>query len=143
MKNPAPYIRTALVTLLNETITYDGVDVPCYSGEGEDSDRFQIFLNEPTWNARNDKSSFTKRFTQPIEVVSKQETNMNTHVDAIAGEIMELLNPTPTAKVIPDSADFQVFSVEADNPNYISEPNGEGQYLNRIIINYNFFINQF
>ena len=141
MKNPAPYIRTALVTLLNGTITHDGSPVPCYSGEGE-LVPYQIIIGDETWSRENDKASFMQDFTQPIEVVSMQATNTKAHVNEIMGSIVLLMTPTPTTKGIADSADFQVLNLEADNPQHISEVAQDGTFINRLIINYRFFINQ-
>lgn len=141
MKNPAPYIRTALVTLLNGTITHDGSPVPCYSGEGE-LVPFQIIIGDESWSRQNDKSSFMQDFTQPIEVVSMGMVNTKTDVSEIMGSVMLLMTPTPTTKGIPDSADFQVLNLEADNPVHITEVADDGKFVNRLILNYRFFINQ-
>lgn len=141
MKNPAPFIRTTLVTLLNGVITYEGVQVPCYEGEGELTP-FQIILAEQTGIDEDDRHSFNTELEQLIEIVSRQSTNLRKHVDAIGGEVMNLIRPTPTTKGLADGADFQVRHIKVGRPNYITEQEDDGTYINRMLLRITFSLTE-
>jgi hypothetical protein len=136
MKNPAPYIRENLVTLLDSVITYDGVLIPAYEGQGEVT-KYQILLREQTMSEQNDRHSFNDQFEQLIEVISEQETSLHKHIDAIGAEVMNIL-----ASGIPGSADFQLINARRVSQSYIDEESGEGTYINRLLLRYNFLIVQ-
>ncbi len=135
MKNPSPYIRSQLVTLLNGVINYDSQSVPCYEGEGEDV-KYQIFLAEQNVAEKDTKHSFNSEFEQVIEVTSEQHTNLRKHVDIIGGEVMNLLKPTPTTKGVLSNTDFQITHLRKVSQNYLTENSGEGKYINRLILRY-------
>jgi hypothetical protein len=141
MKNPAPYIREQLVNLLDNAITYDGAQVPCYEGQGEVT-KYQILIREQSMNERDDRHSFNDEFSQLIEVVSEQATSLHKHVDAIGSQVMDLMKPDTFTKGIADSADFQLLHVKRTSQGYMDEQSGEGTYINRLILRYNFLIVQ-
>jgi hypothetical protein len=141
MKNPAPYIREQLVNLLDNAITYDGAQVPCYEGQGEVT-KYQILIREQSMNERDDRHSFNDEFSQLIEVVSEQATNIRRHVDAIGAQVLAILKPDTFTSGLADSADFQVMSVKRVSQSYLDEQSGEGTYINRLLLRYNFLIVQ-
>lgn len=141
MKNPAPYIREQLVVLLNETITYDSVDVPCYEGEGEVM-KYQILLVGQLKSNRSTRDSFNWQCEQRVEVISEQETNVHAHVDAIGAEVMNRIKPTPKTHGFTNSSDFQIGVVRIEIMDYIDEPSGEGTMINRLPLRITFLITQ-
>lgn len=141
MKNPAPFIRESLVTLLNGTITYNAVPVPCYEGEGEKTP-YQINLVELSRSGRDFRDAFHGQYEQVIEIVSMQATNMNKHVDAIGGEVMQLIKPTPKTTGIPSGSDFVVGAVKVISTNYLDEEADDGQHINRLILRISFLITE-
>jgi hypothetical protein len=141
MKNPAPFIRESLVTLLDGAITYEGETVHCYEGEGEEGERYQILLAEQNINGRDDKSSSNNEVSQLIEVISQQSTDLNKHVDAIGAEVMELMQPSVITKGMADSADFQVMNLHGPFQTYRKEHNADG-FVNRLLLRYTFLIVQ-
>lgn len=142
MKNPANYIRQQLIALLDETITYDSIDVPCYSGNGEVT-KYQILLKDLTRPQDLDnRDSFAGRWEQQIEVISEQVDNVRKHVNNIGEEVMEILRPTPRTTGIASNADFQIGSVKSGSPTYIDEQSGEGTFINRLILRVSFLITQ-
>jgi hypothetical protein len=141
MKNPAPYIREQLTALLHETITYNGVPVPCYSGNGEITP-YQILLRDQSSTDERRRDAFNEKFEQVIEVVSEQETSLQKHIDAIGAQVMAILKPTPQTKGLADSVDYKIIAFKKLSQNYVTEESGEGTYINRLILRYSFFITQ-
>lgn len=139
MKNPAPYVRNVLVTLLNNQITYGGQQVPCYEGEGE-TIPYQILIREQSIGAPKDKHTMSGRFEQVIEVISEQQTNLRKHVDAIGEQVMDLIKPTALSQGFYGNTDFQVCTIKKISQNYLDEPSGDGSYINRLIIRLQFLI---
>lgn len=131
MKNPASYIRTSLIVLLNGTITYDGVQVPCYEGEGEVTP-YQILLMDQVKTNRGNRDAFAWLCEQRIEVISEQQTSLHKHVDAIAEGVLQILKPTPKTSWLVGGVDFQVLNVDVEIGRYIDEPSGEGTMVNRL-----------
>ena len=142
MKNVAPYIREGLVTLLNNTITYDAQLIPAYSGEGEVR-AYQIIIASQNGNPDNNyRDAFVNGFEQVIEIVSEQANNTNSHVDAIGEQTMALITPTRQATGLADSADFITVNARLIGQTYLGEPSGEGTFINRLILRYSFLITQ-
>lgn len=138
MKNPAPYIREALVTLLSG-VTYAGNEVPVYEGETEDVPYF-IELADQSISEQDTKHSFNSLFEQVIEVVSEDRNNTRKHVDLIGGQVMNLLKPTAVSQGLTGSADFQVGTVKRISQNYLVENSGAAKFINRLILRYQFLI---
>lgn len=142
MKNVAPYIRTQLATLLNNTITYDAQLIPAYSGEGEVR-AYQIIIASQNGNPDNNyRDAFVNGFEQVIEIVSEQANNTNSHVDAIGEQVMLKIKPAPNTTGLADSASFKVLRATLIGQTYLSEPSGEGTNINRLILRYSFQLSQ-
>lgn len=139
MRNPSPYIREQLHSLLNETIVYNGKSVPAFEGQGEGVD-YQVLIGETSARKQGTKNSRAWQMEQVIEVVSEQETNLRKHVDAIGEEVMQKMNPTMLTAGIADSAVWQVGTIPEPSINYLDEPSGDGKFINRLILRYNFLI---
>lgn len=139
MKNPAPYIRQSLIVLLNNTITYNGSPVPCYEGSGAVTP-YQILIEDTTDRPVRIRDTFSYRFEQSIEVVSEQQTNLRKHVDAIGGQVMNKILPTPMTKGISGNSDFQIVGIEKIGQRYIDEVSGQRTFINRLILRYEFLI---
>lgn len=138
MKNPAPYIRQQLYSLLSG-ITYNGATVPVYEEEDGEGVPYKIFLAEQSISSRDTKNSFNHSFEQVIEVVGE---GAKKHVDTIGAEVMDRLKPTVYAGGVEDSADFQITVNKRASQNYITEQNGAGVTIRRLILRYTFFITE-
>lgn len=139
MNNPSPYVRQQLAALLNESIAYDGVQVPCYEGQGE-TVTYQILIGETSARKAGTKNSRAWQMEQVIEVVSEQQTNLRKHVDAIGESVMALINPTMLTQGINSGAVWDVGTIVEPSINYLDESSGEGSFINRLFLRYNFLI---
>ena len=141
MKNPASYIREKLVILLNDTITYNGAVVSCYSGNGEVT-AYQILIRDATDTNLSTRDSFSGRWTQVIEVISEQETSLHKHVDAIGNSVLSVLIPSPKISPLNGNSDFQIGVIRKEGQRYMDETSGEGTFINRLLITISFIITQ-
>lgn len=139
MNNPSAFIRQQLVTLLNEVIAYDGVQVPCYEGQGEEV-KYQILIEETSARKAGTKNSRAWQIEQVIEIVSEQPTNLRKHIDAIGESVMQLMNPGVNTQGLNGNATWQIGTIVEPSMNYLDEPSGEGTFINRLFLRYNFLI---
>lgn len=145
MKNPAPYLRKTLFTLLSGNVTYDdgkgfnqAVDV-VESGSGTEGVRYQIFLGDYSDADRSNKHTFAANATQVIEVVAEQNDSVKKYVDEIGELVNDLILPTTHAKNL-NGSDFQVI-VNRPSINHIVEDSGDGTKIVRLLLRYSLLIN--
>lgn len=127
--------------LLDRTITYDTIDVPCYSGDGEVT-AYQILVRNPTHIDKPIRGSFVGRWEIELEVISEQRNNQTKHIDVIGGEVMHILKPTPNTSPLTGNEEFQISGVRLAGHRYIYEESGEGSYINRLLLRLSFLITQ-
>jgi len=140
MKNPAPYVRKALYTLLDGAVTYEGDPVPVYEGEGEHGPTYQIVIAEQTTADKDTKHNFGHTFTQLIEVQAEQATWVRKHVDAIGNSVTDLIRPTPRTTWVVIDPLFQVLSMRLQSINYLHDESGSGKKIQRLLLRYSFTI---
>lgn len=141
MKNPAPYLRKAIFSLLSGHVSYLEAQVPVVEGEGNEV-RFEIFIAETSISDQSDKHSFTGRGSQLIEIVERGTGKLvHKHVDAIGELVMNLIQPAPRQTGI-TTTEFQIMSLAKESQNYLDERSGSGSYITRLLLRYSFLINQ-
>ncbi len=141
MKSAAPYIREKLVTVLNDTVTYEGAAVPAYTGQGEVRD-YQILIRDPRQTDISTRDSFNGRWEVEIEIVSEQTTNLTRHIDAIGAGVMNLMKPAPKTSSLTGNHEFEIAAVKMEGFRYLDEQSGEGTFINRLILRYTFLTTQ-
>lgn len=140
MKNPAPYLRRTLFTLLNGNVSYNAANVPVYENDEDHDDALQIVIGEYADADNSNKENFQARGSQVIEIVSFQSTGAKKTVDAVGELVMDLILPTTRAKNL-DGDDFSVI-VNRPSLNHLTEDAGNGLKIVRLILRFNLLINE-
>lgn len=141
MINPSPHIRKAFYTLLNGAVWFDGQQVPVYDLEGRGEDKM-ILIGESTVQDESTKHSFCGTFQQLIEVVTEGKGFATRKAaDEIGNSIMHKVQPTPRGIGI-SSTEFQIFGLQRLSCSYINEEGANGSKIVRLLIRYQFKINQ-
>jgi hypothetical protein len=138
MKNPAPYLRKTLFTLLYGNVTYDSSLVPVVESGSGDLVPYQIFIGEYSDADRSNSHEWGADATQVLEVVAEQGTPVKKHVDAIGELVTNLIMPTPLSAKL-NSDDFHI-NVTRPSINHIIENSGDGTFIVRLILRYNLLI---
>lgn len=139
MRIPSSYLRQTLVTLLTGNVTYNDGEgfsgvVPVVATDGVES-KYQIFIHDYSDTTVNNKHVNAANGIQTIEVfemnaVSKRYKN----VDAIGEMVTDLILPTSLK-----GTDFNVI-VYRPSIQHLAEQNGDGTYVNRLLLQYNLLI---
>jgi hypothetical protein len=121
-------IREALVSVLDGTITYNSVAVPCYHNRNpNESDTLFIDLNSQTGENASNKGANEVVGTIMIDVVHLTDGSTFDVVDGICEEIKQLLEPTVTGSGITDPEGLQVWSFiwlsDTEQPVYADDGN--------------------
>jgi hypothetical protein len=141
LKNPAPYIQKAFYDLLRDQVVYKSANVPVKESGGKRVVPFMILIGEFTWTDRSTKHSFSGRGSQLITIVDEGTGTLHHgNVDAIGNEVMDLIIPTP--RTVIDGDQFQITALRKRSQNYLDEPGGDGGYVTRLLLRYDFLINQ-
>lgn len=133
MKNPSPFVRRTLITLLDGVITYNGSPVPCLEGSADVLPYF-IEVSTTTATRAGNRDNKAWKVDQVIEVISEQTYNMRKHVDAIGEEVMQLMEG------MTGDSTWQIGTIKEPSINYLDEQNGDSTYINRLLLRYNFLI---
>lgn len=139
MKNPVPYIRKSLFTLLNGQVMNGTDAVPVYEGEGGKVP-YQVLIKEYSDADKSNKQFFSGKASQIIEIVGEQHDASAKVVDQIAGEVMNLIKPDTRTSGIPDSVDFQVMIIGKPSISNLTEDSGSGTKIIRRILRYSLII---
>ena len=137
MKNPAPYLRKTLLTLLNGNVSYESEVIPVFEGEGEVLPR-QIIIGEYSDADRSNSHEWGANASQVIEVICEQDTAIRKHVDAIGELVSNIIHPAPTSNAL-NGSDFHII-VNRTSINHITEESGSGTKIVRLIMRYNLII---
>lgn len=145
MKNPAPYLRKTLFSLLDGNVSYDdgkgfNQAVSVYEGGSGDDERYQIFIGEYSDADRSNKNTFGANATQVIEITGNQVDSAKKHVDAIGDIVMNLIHPTTQSDLL-NGTDFSVTVVGRPSINHLPEDSGSGSKIVRLLLRYNLLIN--
>lgn len=134
MKDCSNNIRTQYLSILNDNISYNGVNVPVYG-----NDTFQtvpdnyVIIGDITENADNNNQQFVTDADVVIDIFSEQYmTRDNSIVDDIANQILTLLIPTSGIKDIGD-ADFQIFAKARTSSRYLAVNDGQNYIARKIL----------
>jgi hypothetical protein len=144
MKNPAPYLRRTLFSLLDGNVTYNdgegfnGTVEVVESGSGTTGLKYQIFIGDYSDSDRSNKHTFGANASQLVEVVAEQNDENKKYVDAIGELVNDLILPTTQTKNL-NGSDFQVI-VNRPSINHIIENSGDGTKIVRLLLRYNLFI---
>lgn len=139
MKNPAPYLRQTINTLLKNAITYDGAAVPVYESEGSASDKVQIIIGEYSDADNSNKKTYGATARQVIQIVSQQPKTTRKIVDLVGEQVDDILMPTQTAEELSGDV-WQVIMNGKSNVTYLDEVSGSGSKISRLILTYNLLI---
>lgn len=147
MKNPAPYLRKTIFTLLSGNITYNdgkgfnGVVDVVESGSGTVGVRYQIFIGEYSDSDRSNKQTFGANASQLIEVVAEQNDSVKKYVDEIGELVMNLIKPTTTSNLL-SGTDFTILVKGKPSQNHIIEDSGDGSKIVRLLLRYSLLTNE-
>jgi hypothetical protein len=142
MKIPFEVVKAQEIVLLNNTISYSGVQVPCFSSVAENV-QYQIFLHSITSApARNVRGAFVYNCEQLIEVISEQTDSIESHVNLIGNEVLKILKPTKETSPLIGDADFKISSVSIDGLSHRNEQTSDLNWVNRLLIRISFIITQ-
>lgn len=138
MKNPAPYLRRTLFTLLNVNVSYNAANVPVYENDEDHDDALQIVIGDYSDADRSNAHEFGANATQVIEIVSWQDTGAKKTVDAIGELVNNIIMPTPQSATL-NGADFHII-VNRPSINHIIEDSGNKKKIVRLILRYSLLI---
>jgi hypothetical protein len=142
MKNPAPYIRKALFSLLDGTVSYNSAVIPVYEGEGELVQN-QIIIGNYSHRDTSNKNNFSYQATQSLEIITiKEGLNPSKDSDLIAEVVMNIIKPTTRITENLTSSEFQVFIIGGPDMDPIREESVEGQKVVRRLLRYNLLITE-
>lgn len=141
MKNPAPYLRTKIGTLISGNVTYNSVEVPIYGNDEDHDDELQIVIGTFTEADTSTKARFSSVGYQEIEIVSWQMTGAKSIVDGIGEQVMNIIHPTVTSELL-TGTDFQIIIRGKPTANYPPMESQDGSKIVRLIQRYHLFINE-
>lgn len=133
MKNPAIHIKKKLFSLLNGAITYNSQPVHVEEGNGKAGKPYQVLIREYSDADAKNFTNFRYTGSQVIEVVNERQDEASKDADAIAGMVMNLLQPTVTDVETLSGDEFQVFIVGTPSKNILREQPGTGTIVRRIL----------
>lgn len=134
MKDPGKALRQALYEALNGNLVLQSSDVPVYDTFGSEvnQDNFVAISNINETDNSN-KSNFVTEMQVTIDVVTRPESyDGNQDAENIAGQILELLLPTPQAS-LSDTADFQFLNLQRSSSTYLSEQTDTGYIYRKLL----------
>lgn len=141
MINPAPHIRKAFYQCLNNQVWFNSSLVPVYDSEGR-GEQYMVLIGEQSIQDESTKHSFCGTCQQLIEIVSEDKGfAARRAADEIGNSVMHLVQPSPRG-IGPASAEFQIFGLTRLSHSYIVEDGGSGSKIVRMLIRYQFKINQ-
>lgn len=140
MKNPAPYLRAKIGSLLTGSVTYNAAVVPVYGNDEDHDDLLQIVIGDYADGDDSNKTHFQSTGTQVIEVISIQPTAAKKTVDAVGELVMNIIHPTTRSETM-SGTDFQVMVQGRPSINHLVE-HGETDKAVRLIMRYNLLIHE-
>lgn len=127
-------LREAFMAALDETITYDSTDIPAYHDQNPNEDEnIYIILNTQTEEDISNKAKFFTTGTLLVDVVHKTDGITYDVVDTIAGEIMNILQPTPQTNGLTDPSGLQIINLRKLSSTPLTIPSPEGNVMRRLL----------
>lgn len=127
-------VRESIMTALDETITYDDV-IPCYHEiNPNENETLYIILNTQTEEDNSNKSAFVTTGTILIDVVHNSGQNVTYDVvDTVAGEIMEILQPTVKTHGLTNPTGLTIVNVRRLSSTYLTINDSSGNVMRRLL----------
>jgi hypothetical protein len=136
MKNPAPYIRKALINILDGAVVYNTEVIPVYEGEGELIAN-QIIIGSYSHQDNSNKHTFRYQATQLLEIITiKDGLNPSKDSDAIAEIVMNLIKPNTRIVENLSSAEFEVSIIGGPSMDPIREESVSSEKVVRRLLRY-------
>lgn len=129
-------IRQGFYQALNTVVTYGGNDVKIYTSfDPTITDTLYIVLTTQTEENINTKSSFDTFATILIDIVHKQNRGTATFdvVDNVAGQVMNIIQPTRSTSISSPDANLQFCNVRRQSSNTLSETTDVNQISRRLL----------
>ncbi len=131
-----------LTEAVYDLISGISADVFIHQATENPSDPYVIIRPESGSGSPKNHSAFFSSFVIAVEVVKRFDVTVNSiEVNQLAGEISELLMPTPNSFGITTTANHQVTDISLQSSNTITDIDGDTKYITRID-RYEFLINQ-
>lgn len=148
MKDAHQALRTAIWAALdgNLTAVFDGSnsEIPIYDELVQDTNsQIYVLLTTQTGIDESNKHRFNTEATQEIQIVHKTGLSVDKRVlDDVAGQIFEILWPTPQSDGLIQQSGFQIHSLRKQSDNYINMAIDSTNTLMRRIITFSARVHQ-
>ncbi len=144
MKDFNQPLRKAIYELLNGQLSFETVEVPVFDGKvkkGQDSNYYVLIGN----TSSVDNSTFngwSRTMTAIVDIVTKTTDTVTTDIaDTIAGQILEMIMPTPQSNGLVQ-ADFQYVNVNLSNDRYLELQLNPTTIMLRRLLTFSIIVNQ-
>ena len=134
MKDPGKALRQTIYDALSGSVTLDASVIPVYDTFGSEvsQDNFISISNINETDSSN-KSNFSTDMQVTIDVVTRSQSyDGNEDAENIAGQILEILLPTPQS-TLTATADFQFLNLQRSSSNYLSEQTETGYIFRKLL----------
>lgn len=136
MKNPAIHIKKKLFSLLNGAITYNGQPVYVEEGTGKYGKPVQVLIGEYSDADNKLFSNFRYNASQVITVLTERHDESSKDADAVAGMLMNILQPGVETVEQLSGDEFQAFIIGSPSKNLIRESSDGTTVFCRRILRY-------
>jgi hypothetical protein len=129
-------IRQGFFSALDGNISYDGNDVNIYSEINPNTgENLYIVLTTQTEEDTSTKSSFDTFATILVDIVHKQNRGTATWdvVDNVAGQVLDLIQPTVGSFISSPDANLQFVNVKKQSSNTLSQTTDAEQICRRLL----------
>lgn len=132
-------LRTAYFQLLNGQLKNGSATIPVSTDvlpQGTDVNIYVILRHQSSVQ-KNRFTAFISEEKIITEIIFKASARVNTEIiDAIAGQIMNLICPTPTRNGLPAQAGIQILNVALSNDNHLDLQVGKNNVTKRRILTF-------
>lgn len=127
-------VRTIYVNALNGNITFNGQDVPVYGQVAfRTMPKYYIIISGINEVSDNTNDSFGNNVEVTIDINAQQYREyLNSVVDSIASQILNILIPDPKVDGFSDT-DFFVYPIQRTSSLYLPVQDGENFIARKII----------
>jgi hypothetical protein len=137
MKNPAPYLKRALATLLTGNVVYNTENIPYFEREGQLVPNQVIFMNDSYDGSESDKHNFRYRSSFWLDVVTIKNDPSSKLADQIAEIVMNLVKPDTRSGETLTGTDFQIMILGGPSLDPLREDSLSGEKVFRRLIKFN------
>lgn len=142
MKDCSYNVRTLYVGALNGFLNYNGKNVPVYGQTPfKTPPQYYVVISSITEVANNTNHNFGNTVEVTIDINAEQyRVYDNGVVDNIAGQILNILIPTPNVNGFSDN-DFEIYPMARTSSSYLPVQDGDN-FIARKIITISNLVNQ-